>query len=464
MVGTGLLPKVFRETFGNKTTYFGLLYAFGLQPLAQASIKTYFNHDQSHEYQEPYRKLRRPGRNLEEQLIEAVQSAKSSLWIAVQEIRLPNLAKAIAQKKTEGIDVRLIIENSYNYDLREIQNLGDSKKTGYHGERNEEYLRFVDTNRDGEVSHSEALERDAIYLLKNAKVSVIDDTSDSSAGSGLMHHKFMVVDSKKVVVTSANFTMSDVHGDFSNLQSLGNANSLMVFEDVGLAKIFEEEFLILWGSEREPSRFGVQKPYRGPQTLNLATGETVTVQFSGTSRKRNEEDSTIGLIAKFLSKASTQVDMALFVFSEGEISKTLQEKHEQLGLDIRAVIEPTFAYRNYSKALDMWGLQLLPQNCRPAEGSNPWTKTLETVGVPELPKGDFLHHKFAVVDGRWTIVGSHNWSRAASENNDETLLVIEDSNLSSEFQREFSYWYQGARLGAPQWLVKESAASLERCR
>ena len=428
---------------------------------ATAPLVVQFNHNDRVRYTEPYRNLTREGDDLEATLIEHVESAQHQLAIAVQEIRLPRLAKAIAAKQRAGVSVRLLLENSYNYDLAQLQEL--AKKQGYHGERNQEYFRFADTNGDGKVSTAEAAERDAVYILRQAGVKIQDDTADASAGSGLMHHKFMIIDNHRVLVTSANFTMSDVHGDYSRSQTRGNANSLLAFESPKLAALFAEEFSIMWGSAGRSPKFGVQKPFRPATTVKLDSGEEVTVQFAGTSRKMSDEESTIGLILRTLKSARRSVSMALFVFSESEFSESLRQVREDRDLEVKALIEPTFAYRYYSKALDMWGLQLLPQNCRPAPGSNPWAEPVRTVGVPRVADGDFLHHKFAVIDDETTIVGSHNWSRAASEHNDETLLVVKSARVAAAYGAEFGRWYQNASLGAPNWLVKAVDESQRRC-
>lgn len=448
----------------SKVTTLGLFFSGALgSPTNAAQLKALFNHDSNRSYVEPYRHLNRNGDDLEAALISNIDSAQKSLWIAVQEIRLPLIAKAIAKKMREGVDVRMVIENSYNYDLRHLRDSQGSQEEGFHAARNQEYLKFTDTNGDGVVSEAEALDRDAIYILKNAKVPLIDDTADGSAGSGLMHHKFLIVDGKKVVVTSANFTMSDIHGDYSNLKTRGNANSLIEFDDSKLAQIFSEEFLILWGTPNQKPRFGVKKPYRPAQTVVLDSGERVTVQFSGTSKKLGVDESTLGLILRSLKGASHKIDMALFVFSEADFSQALHTLHDQSSIEIRALVEPTFAYRYYSKTLDMWGLQLLPQNCRAAPGSEPWSNPVQTVGVPSVPKGDFLHHKFAVIDSKTTIMGSHNWSRAAADHNDETLMVVDSPALAEAYDGEFSMWYQDAHLGAPAWLVKDAEQSQARC-
>jgi phosphatidylserine/phosphatidylglycerophosphate/cardiolipin synthase-like enzyme len=450
-------------SFWVKSICIGACLSLGVPSAYSSSLQVSFNYNPQSSYTEPYRNVSRSGDDLEAVLISKVRSAKSSLLIAVQEIRLPELAKAIAQKHREGVQVRVILENSYNYDLVQIQEENFDKSPGYHGERNQEYFRFADINGDGKISQAEALERDAVYILKSAGVPIIDDTADGSAGSGLMHHKFVVVDSSRVAVSTANFTMSDIHGDYSNINTRGNANSLMSFDSVQLAQIFEEEFSIMWGTSAEPPRFGVQKPYRGPETVKLSSGEEVTVQFAGTSRRLSDDQSTVGLISRALKQTKKSVSMALFVYSEAEISEALRKISERRTISIRGLIEPTFAFRYYSKALDMWGLQLLPENCRPHPGSTPWQSPVTTVGVPQITKGDFLHHKFAVVDSEVTIMGSHNWSRAATSQNDETLMVIKSESIAVAYEQEFESWYQTARLGAPQWLVKAASESQRRC-
>ncbi|NES06155.1 MAG: hypothetical protein F6K22_27125, partial [Okeania sp. SIO2F4] len=42
------------------------------------------------------------------------------------------------------------------------------------------------------ISQDEINRRDALIILSNAGVPLIDDTADGSKGSGLMHHKFLV--------------------------------------------------------------------------------------------------------------------------------------------------------------------------------------------------------------------------------------------------------------------------------
>jgi phosphatidylserine/phosphatidylglycerophosphate/cardiolipin synthase-like enzyme len=114
--------------------------------------------------------------------------------------------------------------------------------------------------------------------------------------------------------------------------------------------------------------------------------------------------------------------------------------------------------------LDLLGVEILDPKCRYEEGNLPWIPPIVTVGIPLSAEGDKLHHKFAVIDGKKVIFGSHNWSEAANKNNDETLLVIEDSKIAYEFTKEVNRLSQKAILGVPNWLKKRIMERETACR
>jgi phosphatidylserine/phosphatidylglycerophosphate/cardiolipin synthase-like enzyme len=79
------------------------------------------------------------------------------------------------------------------------------------------------------------------------------------------------------------------------------------------------------------------------------------------------------------------------------------------------------------------------------------------IGVPTLPMGDTLHHKFAVIDRQTVITGSHNWSKAANYTNDETILIIQNNpTIAAHFDREFDRLYRDAVVGIPDRLQSRS--------
>ena len=426
-------------------------------------VQAYFNHAESAKYTEPYRQLTRPGDDLEQLILEAIASAESTVDVAVQELRLPKIAQALVARHQAGVKVRVILENSYSrpwsdFTPAEVAKLPQRERDHYN-----EALKLIDRDGNAQLTPDEINKSDALVMLRNAHVPVINDTADGSKGSDLMHHKFVVVDGRTLIVTSANFTTSDIYGDFTAADSRGNANNLLKIESSQLADLFTEEFNIMWGDGpggKPDSLFGIKKSFRPAQQVTL--GDTIiTVQFSPTSTTQLWSHSSSGLIGKTLSTAAKTVNMALFVFSEQRLANILDTEHQK-GVQIRTLIEPGFAYRYYSEGLDMMGVAL-SDKCRYEANNHPWQDAIATVGVPQLLKGDVLHHKFGVVDGQTVITGSHNWSEAANTHNDETLLVINSPMVAAHFEREFERLYTQAVLGVPVAVQQKIQAQKQKC-
>jgi phosphatidylserine/phosphatidylglycerophosphate/cardiolipin synthase-like enzyme len=422
-----------------------------------ASVSAFFNHNTRTSYTDPYRNIHRSGDNLEAVLLNEIKQAKKTIYLAVQEFRLPLLAKALIEKKKSGVDVRIVLENNYNFTVITQQDPGEGE---YEASKLMELRAFVDTDKNGRISKEELLARDAIYMLREENIPVIDDSYDRSKGSGLMHHKFMVIDNKTTIVSTANFTMSCVHGDTSASASRGNANSLVVVKAPGFAKIFSDEFSQLWGNGKR-GNFGHNKTYRGPISVSV-NGIKMTVQFSPTSQRYNWEESVNGLIASQLAKATRSIKAALFVLSDQKLSDVM-EKASRKGAQVGVIIEPKFAFRDYSELLDMMGLEMRNKKCAYEPYNNPWSSPIKEAGMSNLPKGDVLHHKFAVIDGKAVIVGSQNWSDAANYINDETLVVIEDSRISDQFTQEYNRIKSQARLGVPGWVSEQIKKQDQSC-
>ncbi|WP_375469756.1 DUF655 domain-containing protein [uncultured Nostoc sp.] len=426
-------------------------------------VQVYFNHSESSEYKEVYRQQTRLGDDLEKQIVNAITHAKSTVDVAVQELRLPKVAQALVDRQKAGVKVRIILENTYSRPWSSLTSAEVGKLNKREQERYQEFRKFIDINQDNQLSLTEINQRDALIILQNAKIPWIDDQADGSAGSSLMHHKFVIVDNRLVIITSANFTLSDTYGDFTNSNSLGNANNLLQIDSPELASLFTEEFNIMWGDGpggKPDSRFGLQKPMRSPKQITL-NQTTITVQFSPTSPTQSWNNSSNGLIGKTLDSATKSVDMALFVLSDQRLANILENRHQQ-SVQIRALIEPQFVYRPYSEALDMMGVAL-SNKCKYEIDNHPWQNPITTVGVPVLPKGDLLHHKFGVIDSQTVITGSHNWSDAANNGNDETLVVIKNPIVAAHYVREFARLYAKVKPGLPPAIQEKIKLEQTRC-
>lgn len=436
------------------------------KPLPQdPSIEVYFNQNQAKgaDYKDPYRNIKRPGDNLEQILIDTINTAQSTIDIAVQEFRLPKLAQALAKRQQEGIKIRIILENTYNRPFSDLTTTEIQKLLEREKERYEDFFALADLNRDNKLSAEEINKRDALIILRNAGITIIDDTVDGLKSTGLMHHKFVIIDGSTIIISSANFTLSDIHGDFLKSDSRGNANHLLRIQNIQIAKLFTKEFNLMWGdgtSDKLESLFGVNKPDRVPQNIKLNNAD-ITLKFSPNSTLYPWTKSSNGLINQALEQASLSVDLALFVFSEQKLANTLENRHEK-GVAVRVLIDPDFVFNSYSEGLDMLGVAL-SQKCRYEPDNRPWQSPITTVGIPQLSPTDKLHHKFGIIDKNTVITGSHNWSASANNQNDETLIIIKSPLVVAHFQQEFERLYQNPILGVPTYITQKIKKEKQNC-
>ena len=426
-------------------------------------IGAYFNYQEASTYLEPYRQIERSGDNLEAIIIEAIAESQSSIDLAVQELNLPLVAQALAAKKREGIEVRVILDNNYSRSFADFKSTEINSLESRDRQKYQEYVQFVDLNKDKQLDSAEIAQRDALKIIRQAGIEIIDDTADGSKGSGLMHHKFMVVDRKVVITGSANFTLSGVFGDINDHTTRGNVNHLLRIDNWTVANLFTEEFNYMWGNPQLniKSQFGLNKPWRSPQSISWQDTEII-VQFAPTSSQKDWNLTTNGTIGKTINSARESIDLALFVFSEQKIANILQSKSQQ-GIKIRGVFDRSFAYRYYSEVLDLLGVVSL-WRCQPESNNNPWNNPLKTIGIARTNYGDKLHHKFTLIDGETIISGSQNWSAAANYKNDEAIIIIKNLTVAKHFKQEFSRLYDSVDLKTSASLKDQLERQHQKCQ
>jgi len=418
-----------------------------------------FNQRAETSYRSPITHQLRPGDDLEALLLRAIRGAHRELLIAVQELSLPEVARAVVEKQRQGVRVRVILENTYSQPWSEEHELD----LNAHQRLRQQQLRaLADSNHDGVLSNGERERGDAVLILRRGNVPVIDDTADGSAGSGLMHHKFLIADRQVVVTGSANFTPSCIHGDPDDPSTRGNVNHLLRMESAALAGLFAAEFERMWGDGpmgTADSRFGLAKGEPGLQRVSVQ-GTDVDVLFA----PHSPSDPRNGLLVleQSLRRARQRVDLALFVFSAQNLADAFAHLHG-LGVRIRLLADPGFANRSFSEVLDLLGVSLPDRTCGIEAGNKPWASSIDGVGTPRLARGDKLHHKFAVIDHRTVITGSFNWSPSAAHGNDETLLLIHSPEVAAHFEREFGRLWRGAELGITPRLERKRARMKRAC-
>ncbi|MFM9109481.1 MAG: phospholipase D-like domain-containing protein [Prochlorococcaceae cyanobacterium] len=360
-----------------------------------------FNRNDAQHYRSPISGRWRPGDDMEGLILQSISAARREILVAVQELSLPRVAQALAAAHRRGVTVNVVLENTYSTPWSE-QHAVDLVP---HQRLRHQQLRALGQG-------------DAVAILRDSHVPMLDDTSDGSGGSGLMHHKFMVVDRQVVVTGSANFTPSCIHGDADDPQTRGNINHLLRIASPALAAVFADEFARLWGDGpggSADSRFGLGKG-GGPARRVVVEGTPVQVLFA--PHRRSDPNHGLLWLQQQLSTTRQRLDMALFVFSAQNLADALAQLRQR-GVRIRLLADPGFAGRPFSEVLDLLGVALPDRRCRLENGNRPWRRPIEGVGTPRLGRGAKLHRKFAVIDGRSVSPGSGDWGPSAAHQNGE---------------------------------------------
>lgn len=238
-----------------------------------------------------------------------------------------------------------------------------------------------------------------------------------NASSSGMHNKFIIVDANSVdsalVLTgSTNFTNNNLFSE---------ANNMVIVNDQALARAYTLEFNEMWGSDGPAhnsavSRFGEDKIKNTPEKF-LIGGVPVELYFS-------PSDGTTAAIKNAIETTDYNLDFALLTITNDILA-------EAIAYQVSATVTPR-------------GVIQTPT------GSGSDYEFLEGFLVDMVTlsgTSNTLHHKYGIVDHSnpdsdpTVITGSHNWSGAAENTNDENTLIIHDATVANLFYQEFMALY-----------------------
>jgi len=279
---------------------------------------------------------------------------------------------------------------------------------------------------------------DALIAAKNrgVKIRVVYDNRDTqnsmqnlvNAGiqlvkrnltSGIMHNKFAVFDGRNsdlnddwIWTGSWNWTSTELNW----------RNNALEINDPSLASAYTKEFEEMWGSDTDipnpaNSKFGTNKTDNTVHDFEIG-GKNINMYFS-------PSDFTENRIIDALGTSDTSIYFALLVFTSDPIYDRIALRHSAGLRDIRGIIND----------VNVTGSEY--PNLQALSGSEMFAYNL----------GGKLHSKYGLVDPSsvysqpLVITGSHNWSRAANEDNDENTLIIEDIYIANQFLQEFKKLY-----------------------
>ncbi|MBI5710416.1 MAG: lamin tail domain-containing protein [Candidatus Eisenbacteria bacterium] len=273
-------------------------------------------------------------------------------------------------------------------------------------------------------------------------IPLITDRFDPiNNGLGLMHDKFLVIDGRGGAPESAwvwtgSWNVTDP-GTSNDMQ-----NSIEI-QDQALGNTYTLEFNEMWGSSTDvpnasASRFGARKLDDTPHKF-VVGGHAVECYFS-------PSDGVTSHIISTINAAQHSVGFELLTLTRSDIASALVTKH-LAGVGVRGDLDSdSDTGSQYSYLV--------------ANGVDVRLKT----GVSGL-----LHHKYCLVDAEsphWdamTLTGSHNWSNAAENSNNENTLIIHDPDVANQYLQEFAArYYQFGGSDSLQVGVEQTDASVPR--
>lgn len=227
-----------------------------------------------------------------------------------------------------------------------------------------------------------------VNLIANSKSD--SGLKDSNA---TMHNKFYIFDNKIVITGSANLSHTDMSGF--------NSNNIIVINSADVAKIYKTEFEQMFNGNFHSTKISTAN--------NKANG--MQIYFSP------QDKSISNAVLPIIENAKDYIYIPIFVITENRVVEALI-KAKQRGVDVRLISDALNASSKYSKI-----------------------KVLRASGVPvkiENYAGK-MHSKTMIVDDKYSIIGSMNFSKSGETKNDENTIVLENAEATKYLKRFFLY-------------------------
>ncbi len=268
--------------------------------------------------------------------------------------------------------------------------------------------------------------KDTLPLTKILTDSRADQTSKDAPGKFsniIMHNKFFIFDNETLWTGSANISGTDMSGF--------NANTVLLIKSKDIAKIYKQEFEQMY------------KGYFHKKKSKLNNPEFISLQQSKVSVYFSPQDKIIeNKIIPYIKNAKKYIYIPVFVITHKSLITELMLA-KQRGVDVRIISDATGASNKYSpiKLIRTAGIKVKTEN-----------------------RAGKMHMKSILIDDKYTIIGSMNFSKSGEAYNDENVIIIENTKLTENFKRQFLYLWSAI---PEKWLYKnpqaESYDSINSC-
>lgn len=223
------------------------------------------------------------------------------------------------------------------------------------------------------------------------------DESSTDTPKILMHNKFIIFDNSKVITGSMNFAKTGFSGF--------NSDCVFFINSVEISNIFMEEF-----NQMLSGKFHNEKSSVNHKTAVLAQSK-VTPLFS-------PKDKVITTnIIPLINIAKHYIYIPAFIVTHDNLANALI-RAKQRGVNVKLIVDATSPAASRSKV-----------------------KYLRMAEIPVKVENyaGKVHSKSIIIDDKYVIAGSMNFSNSGENKNDENCLIVEDERLARYYRGFFEY-------------------------
>lgn len=230
--------------------------------------------------------------HIENNLVELINSAQSTIHIASFEFNLDNVAEALIAAHQRGVEVQWVTDDEHGLES------------------------------DEEEGHGQFEE------MEDAGIEIKDDQRGA-----LMHNKFWIFDGNILWTGSTNITYNG---------TLLNNNNVIVFESTALADIYEREFQEMWTD----GEFGP----RSSSTIDL---QNVKINQTAIQVLFGAEDEVGEQLTEMLSQAESSIRFMAFAFTHDDMGLAILDRN-RAGVDVAGIFEKRGSETEYSEMTSLF--------------------------------------------------------------------------------------------------------------
>lgn len=235
-------------------------------------------------------------------------------------------------------------------------------------------------------------------LDKYIKTYKTDEIYDKKNKSALMHNKYFIFDNKTVWTGTSNISSTDLSGFNSNYAVIVNSKEI--------AKKYTEDFNQMYNGNFHRSK-------KASNSYFVAISPNIKIKplFSPQDNIINAE------IIPLIKSAKNYIYISIFFITSKKLEEALINAKNK-GVEIKIINDATNAQTKYSihKNLRKAGIKV---------------KTENYAGK--------MHSKTMVIDDKYSIIGSMNYTKSGNAYNDENVLIIDNKETALFMRTTFLY-------------------------